>query len=192
MGREALSRKNVALLIAILTGSMVAWLFGPQIVMFLRQEYVPQRKGILMSCGTFVINPGTIEGHYGFSDIPSQIFSYRVGHDDLHRSTESVLSEISQRAEAQGWQVIETGADEIRFGRCFRELRSWAVQDVRIKLAASQGAESLVFVCWTNGDSERPSIRIEDSKSASWVSSSLWPRFDELIREVSAHELQEN
>jgi len=180
LGRSPPTRRFVFALLALLillglvVGTVTWQRFGTEIVMFLKQEYVPTTEGILnSSAATFVVEPLSIEGYYGYVDIPSMIFKYTV-RDGRFDSKGALLSTIEERATRAGWELISHNADEMRFRRCYREAGLWCVQDVRLRLAFEEGT---VFVCWTNADASNPISSIEDSREGTWVSSELWPRF---------------
>jgi hypothetical protein len=152
------------------------WTVG-RVLQILRQEYIPVSDMIRRSsAAAFIIEPCTIEGRYGYMDIPCMIFKYTVS-DGAFQSDSDLLTTIEENAMKAGWKPIERHGRFSRFGKVKHAARNWDAFEVRIVADAVNG---VVYVGWISGDSSTRVDSFEDLRESKWANKKFWPRFDRL------------
>ncbi|MEZ6099330.1 MAG: hypothetical protein R3E01_10185 [Pirellulaceae bacterium] len=185
MNRSTRNLIAVCLTILAVVAVVIATLgirWRQEIVRILSGSTVPSRNEILATVPEFIVDHESIEPKIGFVDVPSIIFSYRIGSHE-YPDAPSFWERIHASASDSGWKLVREDANERSYVSLSRDGETSYFHYVRVRVDFQLRR---VFVCsaWT-GTAEKNASRFEDFEESNWIRDVVWPYFDTWVAEES-------
>ena len=142
-------------------------------------DYVPKPEEIKENLSEFILDDAQIEGLEANMDVDSTVFRY-TPKVSAQTSTENILTGITEKAQKEGWKLVEKSAI-LRFNRFEPSGKFFSAEEARIVIIHKN---SKVYVAHVRTFTGTPVLRFEDAGSgARFAKKVIWPMLESYINQ---------